>query len=427
MTPIVAIPGVPLQKQVNAMLRQQFGATCTYKNLTEFHEATGYMATYIRQDPAYKTDTRGVYNIPGDDAPLSRRGPSRADAAPDVEVDDNTIESVEAVDAAADSVPAPTPVERPSFKHDATMTLTDIEKRIEALVADASAMSVIPDINPAFVPFGDYEMVKRVIESKVFFPVFTSGLSGNGKTMFPEQACAALGREFINIDITCETDEDALMGGFRLRNGETYFELGPVPVAMLRGAILVLNELDLGSNKIMCLQRVLEGKPVVIKQLGIIITPKEGFNAFATANTKGRGDDRGRFIGTGLLNEAFLERFPITVEQEYPSIEIETKILALTYKALGGAMKATPLTFFKTLASWADTIRKSYQAGGCEDLISTRRLCHIVKAYKIFGDQDMALTYCIQRFDGKVRDSFVDLYNKICPAKADQPSNVGTL
>jgi hypothetical protein len=430
MAPIVAIEGVPFQKQVNAMLRAKFGATCTYKDLEAFREETGYMPFYIRKDATYRA-SRGTYNIPDDDAPLSKHGP-QSDAVPVLnDVDDELVQvdSAVAVIEDDDEVEPSIHPERPAFRAEdlKSLTLTDIEQRIEALVAEASLMSIVPDINPAFVPFGDYEMEKEVIASKIFFPMFKSGLSGNGKTMFPEQACAELNREFINIDITCETDEDDLIGGFRLRNGETYFELGPVLVAMLRGALLVCNELDLGSSKIMCMQRVLEGKPVVVKKLGIVIKPKEGFNVIATANTKGRGDDRGRFIGTGLLNEAFLERFPITIEQEYPPIDIETKILAQTYQALGGQLKATPATFFNTLAKWADAIRKSYEAGGCEDLISTRRLCHIVKAYFIFKDQNKALTYCIQRFDSKVRDSFVDFYNKICPAKADQPTNVGSL
>lgn len=413
---IAAIPGTPYQKVVNAVLRNEFGATVTHKQLAAFGTLRGYMPYYIRQDKDYRTE-RGVYAIPADDAPLSKYGPL-SDLAP------ADTESFARCVVAQDE---PSGNTRPAFVHTENMTVSEIQKRLDTLVDEASLMSVVPDKNPAFVPFGDYDMEKLVIESGIFFPVFVSGLSGNGKTIFPEQACAELNREFINIDITNETDEDDLVGGFRLRNGETVFELGPAPVAMLRGALLVLNELDLGSPKIMCLQRVLEGKPLVIKKLGIIIKPKAGFNVFATANTKGRGDDRGRFIGTGLLNEAFLERFPVTIEQEYPSVDIETKILAKTYQSLGGVLKATPMTFFDTLAKWADAIRKSYQAGACEDLISTRRLCHIVKAYKIFGDQDKALTYCIQRFDGKVRDSFVDLYNKICPAKANQPTNVGSL
>ena len=422
---IAAIPGIPYQKVVNAALRKEFGDTVTFKQLAAFGEQHGYMPYYIRQDKDYRAE-RGVYTIPATDAPLSKFGPlsdSMPFESPVVEDDDTG----EPVMSDAEIYGKPKKVARPAFVHKENMTVSEIQARIDKLVDEASLMSVVPDKNPAFVPFGDYEMEKRVIESGNFFPVFVSGLSGNGKTIFPEQACAELGREFINIDITNETDEDDLIGGFRLRNGETVFELGPAPVAMLRGALLVLNELDLGSAKIMCMQRVLEGKPLVVKKLGIIIKPVKGFNVFATANTKGRGDDRGRFIGTGLLNEAFLERFPVTIEQEYPPIEIEAKILAKTYQSLGGVLKATPMTFFDTLAKWADTIRKSYQAGGCEDLISTRRLCHIVKAYKIFGNQDMALTYCIQRFDGKVRDSFVDLYNKICPAKANQPTNVGTL
>jgi hypothetical protein len=299
--------------------------------------------------------------------------------------------------------------------------------RLANIAQEASALSTVPDKNPCFVPFGDYDMVRTVIQSRQFFPIFITGLSGYGKTMSVEQACAAEKREYIRANITLETDEDDLLGGFRLKNGSTVFELGPVIVAMLRGAVLLLDEVDLASPKIMCLQPILEGKPITLKKLGITVSPAPGFTVFATANTKGRGSEDGKFIGTGLLNEAFLERFPVTVEQEYPGIVVEKKILAKSFEAMGFKMTEHATTFFDTLSRWAEAIRVTYAEGGIEDLISTRRLVHIVRAYAIFGGDDTkALAFCVNRFDAKVKDAFCDLYNKLAP-DTTAPSNVGSL
>ncbi len=317
-----------------------------------------------------------------------------------------------------------------SFKHTSDLKSTDLEVRLRKLATEASLLSIVPPKNRAFVPFGKFERIKTIIQSAEFLPVFIAGPTGNGKTTFPEQACSQLGREFINIDITSETDEDDLIGGFRLRNGETYFELGPALVAALRGSVLVLNELDCASPKVMCLQRLLEGKAVVVKKLGISITPAKGFTVFATANTKGRGDDTGRYIGTGLLNEAFLRRFKITYEQEYPPVAVEKKILVKTFESYGGVMNPMILQFFDTLAKWADAIRDSYSKQSVEEQISTRELCSIVHVFKVFGSnedaQAVALEDCTAHFDGKTRDAFIDLYNKLAP-DASAPSNVGTV
>ena len=302
-----------------------------------------------------------------------------------------------------------------SFAVDKSTSAEDILQRIEDLVEQSSALATVPERNSAFVPFGEFDIIRKIIKSKQFHPVFITGLSGNGKTFQVEQACAIEKVEHIRINITLETDEDDLIGGFRLKNGETVFELGPIPVAMLRGCPITIDEIDLASPKVMCLQPVLEGRPLTIKKLGITIAPKPGFTVFATANTKGRGSDDGRFVGTNLLNEAFLERFPITVEQAYPSINVEKKILLRSFEQLGAEATPEAVTFFETLARWAETIRVTYFEEGIEDLISTRRLVHIVKTYAIFNDEQKALTLCLNRFDKEVQAKFVDLYDKFAP------------
>ena len=262
----------------------------------------------------------------------------------------------------------------------------------------------VPDKDPNYVPFGNFSDVKRIINSGMFYPTFITGLSGNGKTLSVEQACAQLGRELIRVNITIETDEDDLIGGFRLVDGATVWHDGPVIQALNRGAVLLLDEVDLASNKILCLQSILEGKGVFLKKIGKFIKPKSGFNIIATANTKGKGSDDGRFIGTNVLNEAFLERFPVTFEQEYPTAAIETKIL---YK------RCSDENFCKRLADWADIIRKTFYDGGIEEIISTRRLVHIVQAYNIFGDKAKAIQVCVNRFDDETKQAFLELYDKV--------------
>jgi len=282
-------------------------------------------------------------------------------------------------------------------------------------VATMSAVvqNLIPEKDDTFVSFGNFTDVKKVVQSRLFYPTFITGLSGNGKTFGVEQSCAQLGRELIRVNITIETDEDDLIGGFRLVNGETVWHNGPVVEAMERGAILLLDEIDLASNKIMCLQSVLEGKGVFLKKIGVHIAPKAGFNVFATANTKGKGSDDGRFIGTNVLNEAFLERFPITFEQQYPTISIETKILTNVAQSLKIPMIGEHTDFIKHLCNWSDIIRKTFADGGIDEVISTRRLVHIIKAYSIFGKKDKALKVCLNRFDDETKATFVELYDKI--------------
>jgi hypothetical protein len=280
-------------------------------------------------------------------------------------------------------------------------------------VMDNVKQNLIPKKDNTFVSFGNFTDVKKVVQSGIFYPVFITGLSGNGKTFSIEQSCAQLKRELIRVNITIETDSDDLLGGFRLVNGETVWHNGPVVEAMERGAILLLDEIDLASNKIMCLQSVLEGKGVFLKKIGKHVSPKAGFNVIATANTKGKGSDDGRFIGTNVLNEAFLERFPITFEQEYPTITIETKILTKVAESLNIPMIGEHTDFVKHLCTWSEIIRKTFNDGGIDEVISTRRLVHIIKAYSIFGKKDKALKVCLNRFDDETKSTFVELYDKI--------------
>jgi hypothetical protein len=270
--------------------------------------------------------------------------------------------------------------------------------------------TLIPDRDALYVKFGQYPDIAKIIKSGLFYPCYITGLSGNGKTFMVEQCCAEAKREMIRVNLTAETDEDDLMGGFRLINGETKYAKGPVIKAMERGAVLLLDEIDLANPaKIMCLQSVLEGKPYFVKKTGELVKPKTGFQIIATANTKGKGSDDGRFIGTNVMNEAFLERFPITVEQEYPSVAIEKKILVGVFKDLG----VKDIEFSEKLVDWADIIRKTYYDGAIDELISTRRLVHISKAYSIFGDRLKAIDMCINRFDDETKSAFRELYTKI--------------
>ena len=286
----------------------------------------------------------------------------------------------------------------------------EIERSFSApAVLPAAEQNLIPDKDDTFVKFGNFNDIKKIIQSRLFYPTFITGLSGNGKTFSVEQVCAQLKRELIRVNITIETDEDDLIGGFRLVNGETAWHNGPVIEALERGAILLLDEIDLASNKILCLQSVLEGKGVFLKKIGRFVKPAAGFNVVATANTKGKGSDDGRFIGTNVLNEAFLERFPVTFEQSYPSTTTEQKILEGIALDLG----VEDRDFCKRLCDWSDVIRKTFYDGGIEEIISTRRLVHIIRAYAIFGDKAKAIQVCINRFDDETKTAFLELYDKI--------------
>lgn len=268
---------------------------------------------------------------------------------------------------------------------------------------------VIPELLTTYVPFGHFKDVKSIIKSKIFFPVFVTGLSGNGKTLMIEQVCAQLKREMYRVNITIETDEDDLMGGHTLINGNMTYREGPVITAMRKGAVLLLDEVDLGSNKLMCLQSVLEGKGYLIKKTGEWVQPANGFTILATANTKGQGSEDGKFIGTQIMNEAMLERFAVALEQEYPPAATERKILNKEFE-LSGMVETE---FVQKLVDWAEIIRKTYYEGAIDDVITTRRLVHIVNAYKMFGDRLKSIQMCISRFDSETRDAVLDLYTKV--------------
>ena len=298
------------------------------------------------------------------------------------------------------SIPTLAPVVAEPVAQEAVMNLVATNMEMQNLV---------PSAFEGFVPWGHFATIKKIVESGMFYPVFVTGLSGNGKTLMIEQIHAKLKKELIRVNITIETDEDDLLGGFRLINGETKFVPGPVIEAMERGCTLLLDECDLGSNKLLALQPVLEGKGVYLKKVNKWITPKEGFNVMATANTKGKGSEDGRFIGTNILNEAFLERFAITIEQPYANAATEKKII------LGSMQKYNKVDeeFASNLVTWADVIRKTFFEGGVDELISTRRLDHIAKAYAIFDDKMKSIELCVSRFDEDTKESFLDLYSKI--------------
>ena len=292
-----------------------------------------------------------------------------------------------------------------------TVVSENVEEKKESKVIPfpVQTESFIPDKDSHFVRFGHCKDVESIVKSRIFYPTFVTGLSGNGKTFMVEQVCARLNREMFRVNVTIETDEDDLLGHYLLKDGETVWQDGPVIQAMKRGAILLLDEVDLASNKIMCLQPVLEGKGIFIKKINQWIRPIRGFNIFATANTKGKGSDDGRFIGTNILNEAFLERFAITMEQEYPSVGVEKKILNSVLASLG----CENTEFVEKLTNWADIIRKTFYDGGVDEIIATRRLVHICNAYAIFKDKMKSIQMCVNRFDEETKSAFLDLYSKV--------------
>ena len=288
--------------------------------------------------------------------------------------------------------------------------VAELEKAYEKEVETES--NFVPQTDDKFVQFGHFKDIKSIIKSRIFYPLFITGLSGNGKTHSVEQSCAQLSRECVRVNITIETDEDDLIGGFRLKDGETVWSDGPVVEALKRGAVLLLDEIDLASNKIMCLQSVLEGKGVYLKKTNQYVRPEPGFNVVATANTKGKGSESGMFIGTNVLNEAFLERFSVTFEQQYPTPAIEKKILLANFKEHGWVGDNID-TIAQNLVDWSDIIRKTFYDGGIEDIITTRRLINIVKAYVIWDSMEKAIELCTNRFDDDTAKTFRDLYQKV--------------
>lgn len=440
------MPVVADRESVHADLRKRFpGGLVTRKQLFDYRAETGIYAVWLRTEDAWRTDKRGVYKIPaageGGNAPVrvTRDNARKAVTAGVAPVELTTGESAAVpVAASADAVTSTSSDatseddDLPAALDPAMLKSLSVSQRLELIKRQSSMLARVPKVDPAFVAFGDFPMIRKVIASRRFVPIFITGLTGNGKTFGVEQGCAIEGREYIRVNITNETDEDDLIGGFRLVDGNTVFEVGPVVVAMLRGAVLLIDEIDYASAKIACIQSVLEGRTITIKKLGITITSSPGFTVFATANTKGRGDETGQYAGANILNEAFLERFAMTVEQQYPDIPTEKRILARTFQSLGYTMSDHARVFIDTLAKWANGIRKTYEAGGVDSVMSTRRLVHIINAYGLFGaDPDgeaaeMALQYCINRFDTRTKDAFTDLWNKLAPDPG-APINVGSL
>jgi len=299
----------------------------------------------------------------------------------------------------------PKPVMPPALANTSQMPVAAMTESVNILEDN---VKIVPEKMSNYVPFGHFKDVKNIIKSGIFFPVFVTGLSGNGKTLMIEQVCASLKRELYRVNVTIETDEDDLMGGHTLQNGNITFREGPVIKAMRKGAVLLLDEVDLGSNKLMCLQSVLEGKGYLIKKLESG-SPAPGFTILATANTKGQGSEDGKFIGTQIMNEAMLERFAITMQQEYPPVSVEKKILEKEMELTG----AVDSEFTTKLVDWADIIRKTFYEGAIDDVITTRRLVHIVNAFRMFGDRMKSIEMCISRFDEETRMSILDLYTKI--------------
>lgn len=309
--------------------------------------------------------------------------------------------------------PAPTPEPVMNFEKSASVSLRSVSS-----VSDDEIF--VPSKDATFIKWGEFSKIKKIIDSKLFFPTYIAGMSGNGKTMMVEQACAILKREYVRVQISPETDEDDLIGGFRLIDGETVFQKGPVVKAMERGCILMIDEIDRATNKIMCLQGVLEGKPILLKKTGQVISPAAGFNVIATANTKGRGSDEGRYTAASIIDDAFLERFVAVVDQEYPPYATERKILLANAKSFD--IKDTE--FIEKLVAWSNVIRKTFDAEGVDDVVSTRRLCHIIKAFSIFEDRMGAIKMCVSRFEEETREAFLDLYTKIDESTLDENGEV---
>jgi len=298
-----------------------------------------------------------------------------------------------------------------------TKSVEKSDNRIVNVTTDLEVSNMVPKVYKNYVPFGNFEDVISIVQSMRFFPVFITGHSGNGKTMSVEQACAKAKRKFVCVSMTPETDESDLLGNYVLINGNMEWRDGPVTIAARQGAVLCIDEIDYGAQNLSSLQRVLEGKPFMLKKKGELITPAAGFTVFATANTKGKGSDDGRYMFTNVLNEAFLERFRNTYEQDWPPVGTEKKIIRKELDSVGRADD----DFADKLVTWADVIRKTFADGGCDEVISTRRLVHIVETFGIFGDKLKAVSLCLNRFDDDTKASFYDLYTKVdAGASAEQ-------
>jgi MoxR-like ATPase len=390
-----------------ALASEEYGDTITSKEVkalcADYNLPTPFWFT---QFGTYATDERAVYAVPElfeTDGAAASPAKKAKKVAPKKKVALKKVPTLK--------------VKKSDFDADVVVEAKTPVADAAASVRSQNLANLVPAKAKNFVPFGSFKDVHTIINSGMFYPMFITGLSGNGKTFGVEQACAKAKRECIRVNFTIETDEDDLIGGFRLVDGQTVFQKGPVVEAMERGAVLLLDEIDLASSKVMCLQSVLEGKPLFLKKIGEVVHAAEGFTIVATANTKGKGDDAGRFIGTNVLNEAFLERFPITFEQAYPSVSIEKKIIKKELTLLGCADDE----FAERLVAWADIIRKTFFDGGVDEIIATRRLTHVAKAFSIFEDRLKAVELCVARFDDETKESFLDLYKKV-DADANNPN-----
>ena len=365
-----------------AIVKYGEGAVLAKKTITEIAEENGlrvpFWLTDARRMGAFTKVSKDTYRLP---ALNGGEGATIADVV------------------TAPVVNTPAPVETKKVESDSTLDMSTYFNPAE----------LIPKKDPLFVAHGHFGDLVKVLQSKKFYPVFETGESGTGKTYMTEQACAKLKREFIRVNITVETDEDDLLGHYSLVDGNTVWQDGPVVIAMERGAVLLLDEIDLASNKVMCLQPILEGKGVYLKKVNRMVTPAAGFSVVATANTKGKGSEDGRFVFTNILNEAFLERFPITMEVGYPSAVTEKKIVNKVLDSLG----VSDTDFAEKLVNWANAIRKTFYDGGIDEVIATRRLVHISNAFAIFKDRMKAIEMCVNRFDEDTKTSFLDLYSKI--------------
>jgi hypothetical protein len=353
-------------------------------NALEASQSYKVLPAWLTQDRNRRT-ARGMYSIPEMVA---------------VEIEENVTESCDPVLTSAET----------------SDTITAMNSSTYNLVMPSNDVSLVPVKNDTFVPWGHFDDISTILASKQFAPVYITGLSGNGKTTMIEQICASSGRELIRVNITAETDEDDLIGGFRLINGETKFVFGGVVQAMQRGAILLLDEIDLGTERMMCLQPVLEGKGVYIKKIGQFVKPASGFNVVATANTKGKGESD-RFVGTRCLNEAYLDRFSYWFEQDYADKTVEARIIIRKMKAFGKEDKE----FAQYLVKWAETIRLGFKEGGLDDIITTRRLEEVCKAFAIFNDKQKAIKLTLTRFDPATQEAFFNLYTKIDPTILPMP------
>lgn len=420
------------QQAILAELNKAYGAVVTRGQVMDHYKGNALpLCRWLLTDPAFRVG-RGQYSTVIDSAntivtpdPLpqsvdpTRPFPrfSRKQARLE-EVAAEAARQREAVDSDIVSDDEPT---RPVVSH-LKPSKADLRKAPTIMVGEGNSASLVPEKNPVFVPFGNYTDVHKVIKSRIFYPIFLTGPSGGGKTMLAQQACANLKRELIRVQITPETDEDDLIGGFRLINGETVWFDGPVTIAAIRGAICLVDEIDYGTGKISCLQGILEGNGIFLKKVNRFVPLTPGFNIIATGNTKGRGSEEhgGRYINTQIMNEAFLERFGVTMEQEFPTKSTEEKILQNELTLVGKNTKPN-MRFASNLVTWAEVVRQSFEAGAVEDVISTRRLVHIIRAFGVFDDPMQSLSMCLTRFDHQTRDAFIELYTKVCVPDSQRP------